>query len=566
MRLKKEVNGIDKSLFGAFERGVRIDFSLSLPRSLGVTEVLFKSEGKALPFSFTSSEGGKDLYRFSLEADKKGLFFYSVELRSGDERLYSSSTNNLDFDLKKEEGAPFTLVFHLPLSVPEFLHEGVVYQIFPDRFRRGAGEVDVHGKIVSFDEGIPEYAERAGDPVENDTFFGGNLWGVVEKLCYLEALSVKTIYLNPIFSSPSNHRYDTSDYEKIDSLLGGKKAFDALIKEAHKKGMKIILDGVFNHTGSDSRYFNKKGRFDSIGAYQSQSSPFYPWYSFYDFPDKYEAWWGIDILPRLDHSNQTCLAYFAENIAKKWLCEGADGWRLDVADELSGEFLERLHDSVKALGDKAIIGEVWENAVTKESYGERREYLQGRQLDSVMNYPFREAVIRLLTEGDTDFFYNTLTELYSSYPKASSDALWNILSTHDTERILTRLVGESGEGKERRELQRLRLSKEEYEKGRELLKLASLIQYTVFGTPLLYYGDEAGLEGYGDPFCRLPYPWGKEDGELLSHYRELGELRRAHPALRDGTFEFTLHTKDTIEYERRKGGDRVRVKIKITKS
>ncbi|MBQ5746312.1 MAG: glycoside hydrolase family 13 protein, partial [Clostridia bacterium] len=336
-----------------------------------------------------------------------------------------------------------------------------------------------------------------------------------------------------------------------------------LIKEAHKRNIKIILDGVFNHTGSDSRYFNKKGRFNEVGAYESTLSPYYNWYNFYEHPEKYESWWGIDILPRLNHSYQNCRLYFARDIAKMWLEKGADGWRLDVADELSDEFLEELCKNVKAFPDKAIVGEVWENAVTKIAYGKRREYFEGKQLDSVMNYPFKEAVIRLLRNGDILFFYNTLTEIYSSYPKEVSDALWNILSTHDTKRILTSLAGEEEAEKTNDEISLLRLSKEEYERGKELLKIAAVIQYTVFGSPLLYYGDEAGMEGYGDPFCRLPFPWGKEDEELLDFYRELGAFRRSHPALKDGSFKFTHIDESFLEYERVKGEDKVRVRITI---
>ena len=325
--------------------------------------------------------------------------------------------------------------------------------------------------------------------------------------------------------------------------------------------MKLVLDGVFNHTGDDSKYFNRRGNYGEGGAYRSPASPYADWYTFRSYPNDYESWWGIEILPRLNQANPGCRRYFTgqEGIAQRWLRAGADGWRLDVAAELPDAFLDELRQTVKVTtgGEGLIIGEVWENAATKIAYGKRRRYFGGGQLDSVMNYPFRSAVLAFLTDGDAKIFYDTMTELYSSYPKEVSDSLMNLLGSHDTERILT-LLGAgmyAAEDKTNAQLSVARLTPQQRAEGKELLKMASTLQYTVFGVPSLYYGDEAGLEGYHDPFCRMPYPWGREDEELMVHYRALGELRREHPALKDGEFRFVFKSENAFAFIRSCQGD-----------
>ena len=391
---------------------------------------------------------------------------------------------------------------------------------------------------------------------------------MIEKLDYLSDMGITVLYLCPIFEAASNHRYDTANYERVDAFLGGDEAFDALIREAHRRGMKVILDGVFNHTGADSLYFNRYGTYGKEGAYPSKDSPYHKWYNFRSYPDDYEAGWGIEILPRLQHANEDCRRYFTGKggIAERWLLRGADGWRLDVADELSDDFLDELREIVKETsgGEALILGEVWENAVEKISYGSRRKYFRGTQLDSVMNYPFRNAVLGLLQRGDSEFFVRVLTELYSTYPREVSDSLMNILGTHDTERILTLLGDEtSGEGLTNAEMSVKRLTASQRERAIRLLKIASTLQYTVYGVPSLYYGDEAGMEGYHDPFCRFPYPWGRENAELMAHYRMLGRVRREHDAFHGGSFKFLAHGAGYFLFERQKGEDRVLVAVNI---
>ena len=507
------------------------------------------------------------------EEGSGGLIFWELLFVRGEQTLFSDSVDNLHFSLSPHSGRRFLLVVWAPpFRTPSWLGEGTMYHIFLDRFCRGEGEVRLRPGALEnrdWENGVPQFAPRPGDPLPNNVFFGGNLWGVAEKLDFLASLGVTVLYLSPVFDAASNHRYDTGDYERVDAYLGGDKAFARLISEAHSRGMRVVLDGVFNHTGSDSRYFNREGHYPDLGAYQSQNSPYAGWYRFRQFPDDYECWWGIRILPRLNQQNPDCRRYFTSpgGIACRWLRLGADGWRLDVADELPDVFLDELRRAVKAQsgGEAALIGEVWENAADKTAYGQRRRYLQGGQLDSVMNYPFREAVLCMLCRGDTERFVRTVTEIYATYPRQVSDSLMNLLGTHDTPRILT-LLGEdgAGQGKTNAELAALRLTPAQRARALRLLELAAVLQFTVYGFPSVYYGDEAGMEGYGDPFCRRPYPWGREESALLAHYRALGQLRRSCPALHGGDFRVLAHAPGSFLYERSRDGCRLLVAVNLS--
>lgn len=577
--LEKTVDGKDATVFGAFMRGTTVNFSLRVPTSVGSGGAVLRIFGDDTPardlvFRFCGREGRTD--RFDLAVDtadlcgkaSDGLFFYHVLLLRGFDTLFSDSRNNVDLTFSTGAGNPCSLlVYEKDFHTPAWFRGGTMYHVFLDRFRRGKGKATLReGAILESDweNGIPQFAERNGDPLANNLFFGGNLWGVIEKLDFLVSLGVTILYLSPIFESVSNHRYDTADYETVDPLLGGREALDELLAKAHERGIRVILDGVFNHTGDDSRYFNRRGHYPTVGAYQSQKSPYAHWYHFRHFPNDYECWWNIPILPRLNHTSTDCRRYFTgeDGIAARWIREGIDGWRLDVADELSDPFLDELRKSVKGAsrGEAILIGEVWENAATKIAYGRRRRYLRGEQLDSVMNYPFRNAVLALIGQGDAATFADTLTEIYATYPKEVSDSLMNLIGTHDTERILTVLGDPTcGEGLTNRQLSVKRLDPAARRSAIEKLKLAATLQFTVYGVPSVYYGDEAGVEGYHDPFCRMPYPWGREEETILSHYRALGNLRREHPALRGGTFRVLFRTAHTVAYLRE--GEREKILV-----
>ncbi len=577
-------DGKDLTALGAFPKGEVFSLVVTCPRVLGATAVVLRCghDGEAdtdTPFNYlgTDLENGVDLYDLTLDTaalcgDRpSGLFYYQLLFVRGADTLFTDSINNVDFKLTRHGGARFRLLIHeVGYTVPAWFGAGVMYHVFVDRFFCGEGAVDLQkGRgnrpaILNSDweHGIPQYPDYPGAHLANNMFFGGNLWGVADKLDYLASLGVKVIYLSPVFKAYSNHKYDTGDYMTVDSAFGGEPALKNLLDKAAERDVKVILDGVFNHTGDDSRYFNRYGTYDTEGAYQSENSPYHDWYHFNAFPESYESWWGIPILPKLNHRTDACRTYFtgAKGVCAHYVNMGIGGWRLDVADELSDQFLDELRASVKGAssGDAVIIGEVWENAAEKIAYGYRRRYLQGKQLDSVMNYPVRNGILAFVRDGDGDKLYHTLTELYASYPRCVSDALMNLLGTHDTERILTVLGSEPGDyDRSNHELAHASLPSDKRAKALRLLRMAATLQFTVFGIPSVYYGDEVGMEGYHDPFCRFPFPWHETEGEgalpyrtdLLNFYRALGALRRS-PAFHGGDFRMLAHGDKHIAYER----------------
>ncbi len=564
----KTVNGKDCSERGAFCISDTLKIVMSIPRSMELVDpsMVICRDGQRdvtiLPF-YEGLKGDNDVFTFTLDLEKMcdheddGLFYYEFRFAQNYKTLYTSSINNVDFHLSDRPARRFLLlVYEKDFETPKNYYGTTMYHIFVDRFAKSDKVLPVREDAIlreDWDTGIPDFAPYPGAPLKNNQFFGGSLYGVIEKLDYLESLSVNCIYLSPIFKAYSNHKYDTGDYSQIDEMFGGREAFDTLLNECKKRNIKVILDGVFNHTGDNSLYFNRYGKYPSLGAYQSEKSPYSDWYHFLRFPNQYECWWGIDILPRLSHQSKACKNYFVGEggICEKYVLEGTGGWRLDVADELSDAFLDGLRKAVKGVNkDALIIGEVWENAAEKVAYGTRRRYLRGKQLDSVMNYPIKNAIIDYAKNGDCTFLYNAAVELYSTYPRCVCDCLMNLLGTHDTERILTVLGGKSSEGLSNAELSTLRMSEEERKNAVALLKIASVIQYTLYGFPSVFYGDEAGIEGYRDPFCRMPYPWGRECGELLEHYKALGKLRKSHSAYVGGDFKVVAHDRGLFAFVR----------------
>lgn len=585
--IKKFVSGRDVSALGAFSFGDKIDFRITVPRRLGALTVVLRiaedgGEDRDIELMRNKLDETSDVFSLSLDTkdicgdNECGLFYYEFLFLRGLETLFTSSQNNKDFTLELSSGSRFRmLISKRGYTTPEGFGRGVMYQIFTDRFCRGESEearnipVREDARLCeSWEDGIPEYPEYPGAPMMNNTFFGGNLWGVAEKLDYLCSLGVTYIYLCPVFEAYSNHKYDTADYTRIDEMFGGEAAFDNLIKKAKEKGIGIILDGVFNHTGNDSVYFNRYKKYGDGGAYNDPTSQYAEWYRFRSYPDDYESWWGIEILPGLNHQNESCRRFFTGEggIIEKYIRRGIAGWRLDVADELSDEFLDELRDSAKRAsdGEAVIIGEVWENAAEKIAYGKRRRYFLGDQLDSVMNYPLRNAIISFCRFGDAEMLYNTLTEIYASYPRCVLDKLMNLLGTHDTERIMTVLGREDEEiDAPNSVLAHMRLSPSEIRQGIDRLKIAAALQYTVYGIPSVFYGDEVGLEGYGDPFCRMPMPWDDVDGtyreEILEYYRMLGRVRRDEEAFSGGDFCILSHSESAIAYIREKNNSKVLV-------
>lgn len=502
--------------------------------------------------ALVEEEGERQVYEASFSTPGvPGLLWYFFIIDKGGNTYYYGNNRHCLGGIGEVyfcEPPSYQITVHKrDLVTPHWFKEAVMYQIFVDRFYNGyEGGRIMHPKpnstiYTDWWEDIPVYNRdpETGKIISYD-FFGGNLYGVLKKLPYLQELGVSVIYLNPIFESPSNHKYDTSDYKKIDPMFGDNELFQTLCREAKELGIAIILDGVFSHTGSDSIYFNKKGNYPEVGAYQSPESPYYSWYRFSCYPDLYECWWGIDTLPNVNEmepSYQNFIIYDEDSVLKYWMKLGAKGWRLDVVDELPDEFVKNFYRVLKETDPEAVlIGEVWEDASNKISYGKLREYLLGDELDSVMNYPFRNIFLDyLLGRRDARETHLALMQLYENYPRQHFYALMNLIGSHDVPRVLTLLGDAPPEQTISKEDQaRFRLSPDKRKLAVRRLKLLSLIQMTFPGVPCVYYGDEAGLEGYGDPLNRRTYPWGREDRELLVWYKKIIALRNRHDVLKTG--------------------------------
>lgn len=497
---------------------------------------------------------------------EKGLYFYHFDLCNG--QYISNSYDYIGILSNAKEDFQLT-VYGDDFEVPSWLSGGVIYQIFPDRFCRCEEQKQIPSYKVLHEnwQETPVFMPNAQGEIVNNDFFGGDLKGITSKLDYLVSLGVNAIYLNPIFKAFSNHRYDTGDYMQIDDLLGDKNDFVELIKNAKQKGIKIILDGVFNHTGDDSLYFNKYNRYDSLGAYQSKESKYYNWYNFTNFPNEYDSWWGIMTLPAINEDNDDYIHFITgENgVIDYYTKLGVGGWRLDVVDELPSEFVKSIRNAVKrADNDAIIIGEVWEDASNKISYGNRREYFQGKELDSVMNYPLKNAIIEFVKNGNSEFLLHTIKEQMDHYPQKALHSLMNILSTHDTARILTVLGGESADGKDKITLSKLKISPNQMESAIFKLKVATTLQFTLCGVPSIYYGDEVGMEGYADPLNRCTFPWGNENTEILEWYKFLSNLRKEFSAFKMGDFEQIYCDKGVFIFKRLDEKSQVLVCINIS--
>ena len=518
---------------------------------------IYKEGDEAHTIPLLKTEYG---WTLSIAIHEIGLYFYHFSI----ENTGNISCGYLEVGHLTEHIEDFLLtVYSEEYTTPDWFKGGVMYQVFPDRFHKSGTMPDIKGRIARNDwGGQPSYRPNAQGKVLNNDFFGGNLKGIQEKLPYLHDLGVTILYLNPIFEAASNHRYDTSNYIEIDPILGNKEDFQELVNAAKTYGIRIILDGVFNHTGDDSVYFNKYGNYNSLGAYQSKDSPYYSWYSFQDFPNKYSSWWGIDILPEV---NENSLEYqefiFAQGgVLKTWLEYGIGGYRLDVADELPDFFLKKLRKSVKeSNSDAIIIGEVWEDASNKIAYSQRRAYLQGYELDSVMNYPLKDAIIYYLQSGKAHNLLQAVRVLINHYPKQTVDCLMNILGTHDTARILTVLGGIYCHNKDEMACpEKAFLTAENKQIAIEKLKMAATLQFTLPGVPCIYYGDENGTEGHIDPFCRTCFDWTHLNQDLIDFYTKLGEIRKKYQNIfKDGEFQEVLLENGLIVYKRLKNEEEI---------
>ena len=559
-----------KDPFGTLTPGQKCKLSIHIPSAVQATQVvcLVSFENgepyQEFPLEYRMKKGPYEIFTGELELEERGLYFYYFHIthKSGSFRLFKQGddTNMEAGDLWQVSCIP------ADFTTPDWAKGAIIYQIFPDRFHR-SGKVDLTGKLEPYTIHNYWYDEVAWQPdrwgkVLNNDFYGGNFKGIQEKLDYIASLGTTIIYLNPISKAFSSHRYDTGDYKTPDPMLGTEEDFKSLCKAAHEKGMKIILDGVYSHTGSDSLYFNRNRTFPGMGAYHSQTSPYYDWYTFYDYPNSYNCWWNFDTLPTVNKLHPSFLNYIIEDedsVVAHWLKLGADGFRLDVVDELPDEFVLRLKNRIRQIKpDALLIGEVWEDASNKSSYGTRRRYFVDGELDSPMNYPFRTAIINFMRKiDDGRGFKETVMSIVENYPPQVMACTMNLLGTHDTSRILTAMIDDF-QGDRAAKANR-RLTRTQWVTALDRLHSASVLQFTLPGAPAIYYGDEAGMEGYGDPFCRRPFPWGREERELQMHYRRLGQLRKKYEALRLGDIQFQQAVNNQLSFTRTYGCQTIRV-------
>jgi glycosidase/fibronectin type 3 domain-containing protein len=489
------------------------------------------------------------------------------------------------------------MVYEPKFSAPAWAKNAVIYQIFPDRFRNGRANNDPHTGDVRYDDPVlklpwgtlPEgycrnYADgatncpwRFDDMPPKDSpskeqprgrdYMGGDLKGVDQQLDYLKSLGVNTLYFNPIFDAGSDHGYDTQDYYKIDPYFGTQKDWENLVKHANQLGMRIMLDGVYNHMSSDSPFFDRYGHYESNGACESPKSPYRSWFTFHDVAEgagtcadsqgraksaTYDGWFGFDSIPVLTKTNAEVQKYFITNpdsVAKHWLDQGAAAWRMDVMGDASfpDGYWEAFRAAVKTTRpDALIIGELWQKDSTL------LRYLRGDRADATMNYRLRDAVLGLLAPGPFDSkgfadsghpiapseFAARLMSMREDYADPTYYSLMNLLDSHDTERVLWTLTPGAA----------TRADKEQnagnVAEGKQRQQLASLIQFTVPGAPTIYYGDEVGMTGADDPDDRRTYPWadlgGNPDMSMFKHYQTLASLRSQIPALTSGDMRVLL--------------------------
>lgn len=531
----------NKAPFGAIKinQGVRISVEGNESYDLvNIKWIILKDENKIGEVDLVRES--KKYYQGEFNGfNETGLYFYYFEVEAniyGNKRTFIYGKNHEDgyvCEYSYENLNKYQITVHEDFEIPSWYKEGVMYNIFVDRFNNGnRNKKPSNPKKNSFiyanwsDE--PMYIKDKNDEIIRWDFHGGNLKGIIDKLPYLSKIGVSIIYLSPIFESSSNHKYNTGDYKKIDPMFGDEEILKELIEKANKKGINIILDGVFSHTGADSKYFNKFGNYDEVGAYQSKDSKYSSWYTFNDFPDDYKCWWGVKDLPNVNELNKSYMDYIIydkDSVINKWTDMGIKGWRLDVADELPTEFIKEIRKELKKNdAESVLVGEVWEDASNKITYNERRNYLVGNQLDSVMGYPFRDNIVSFLKGNITSKeLNNKFMTIKENYPKESFKANLNLISSHDVARIKTEL---------------------NYDEA--MVKLAVATQMTFEGVPYIYYGDEAGLCGGTDPDNRKTYPWKNEDEDMIEFYKEAINTRKKYSVLTSGDTEFIDTNDDDV--------------------
>jgi len=516
----------DKTPQGASKKNTLVTYSLKIAKQINTSACVFNycpdgsNEVIKQPMLRSSSE--TDDYKVSIKFTSAGLYWYYFEVYQGDHMFYLQPDQNYDVQPTGELTSKFQqTVYEKDFNIDPNFNKGIMYHVFVDRFCK-YGKVNARQGLILRDDWGGKLDKNSSDfKVINKECFGGNIKGIISKLDYLKKLNVSCIYLSPICEANSYHKYNTADYKKIDSMFGSEKDFKDLISKAKDKGMGVIIDGVYNHTGDDSIYFNRYNTYKSVGACQSKNSPYYNWYEFMSYPQEYTSWWGIKSLPQIKKGCESFEKFLTNKngVIAKYLNLGVMGFRLDVVDELKNSTLEKINNCAKKLKkDCVLLGEVWEDASNKIAYEERKNYFTNSQLNSVMNYPLKDAILNFVLNKDVNGFKQTLYMLLDHYPKQVLNNLMNILSTHDTPRLISVL--------KQKYVDKITTFK--------AFKISTLLQFFMPGVPCVFYGDEAGVQGGEAPFCRVCMPWGNIDKTTLNWYKKLSKFKTDQLVAYDG--------------------------------
>lgn len=544
--------------FGAVEVGQKVKLSIIVDKEILVAVQLTLFDGTTLSKGMKKEYLNSGEFKYSVEIDTSdalGLLEYYFILIDGYDRLYYG--NNDEHlggigQIYNYNPVPYQVTIYEKSYIPDWYKEGVVYQILIDRFCNGNEDNAINSpKENSFIYGkwddSPMYIKDNMGRIARWDFYGGNIKGIIKKLDYIKSLGANIIQLSPVFKSSSCHKYDTGNYEFIDEMFGTNDEFKELCEIAESKGIKIILEAVLSYTSSDSKYFNKLGNYDDIGAYNSPNSKYYDWYKFVKYPYQYESWWGINERPNIKVMEKSYINYIIKSknsIIKKWMDVGVSGWRLNVIDELPDEFIELIRKRMQVINKETVLlGDIWDDASNKVSYSKRRKYLQGNEVQAVTNYPLRESLINF-TKGyiSSHRLKQKVMSLYENYPRESFYGNINIAGTNDTERILTVL-----------------------DENIELLRLLVVIQFTLPGVPLIYYGDETGLKGGKEPDNRRSYPWGNENKNIIEFYKEIANIRNNENGLKKGDINIYETHSDVFAFERNYENEKVVVLVNVSK-
>ena len=560
-------------LLEKLEDGCRYEVSVTIPMSYGWLEDLYYcvSSDKfnyCFKIAFDHNDEKNVHFKGEVYLDTRAIYRTHFTFTANGKRLFLNKNKEAVEFLDNNTLDKISVNF----DTPEWAKGAMMYHIFVDSFYRANKEPIKSIRDRRVHESWDEKPLDGPDDKNiwcND-YYGGDLLGIVEKMDYIKSLGTDILYLSPIVNGQSNHRYDASDFELVDPYLGDNEDLITLCDEAHKRGMKVILDGVFNHTGSDSKYFNEKGTFPDKGACQDIMSLYGSFYkkSYGDDGRLYfHHWWGMPTLPRCDSYSKTWQDYiYGEGgIVDRWFKMGIDGLRLDVADELSDEFIEGIRKAVsRHKKDGLIIGEVWKNAMRMN-----REYISsGKAMDSHMNYPLVDALMRYLKYTDVHKLNYIIHDMLNEYPKGTIDTMMNFTSTHDISRPIdifgtkefdfyTEWAWNTLHSRENETdyayYNNFKMTPEEIKKGKEIFKTYLFCLNFMPGILSVFYGDEAGMLGLGNILNRASYPWGKEDQDLVGFVKTLGAIRKEEQFLRTADMNIVDITPDYFMFERNSG-------------